>query len=88
MPALNALPPLPELLAFGFPALPELLVLGMVFILVILPVWKICEKAGFPGWYSLAVYIPLLNILLLYYLAFAPWPALLDAELLRARKSD
>ena len=70
------------------PSLPELLVVGLLFIFVVFPIWKICEKAGFPGWYSLAFFFPLLNLLLLYYLAFASWPALEDADLLRAKASD
>ena len=70
------------------PSVPELLVIGIIFIFVVFPVWKICEKAGFPGWYSLAVFFPMLNLLLLYYLAFASWPALKAAESQRSRTPD
>ena len=31
-------------------------------------------KAGFPGWYGVAVVIPMLNLLLVLFLAFAEWP--------------
>ncbi|MDV6031341.1 MAG: hypothetical protein F9B45_14820 [Phycisphaera sp. RhM] len=60
--------------------MPELLVLtvmgSLLSVLVVFPLWLICKKAGFPGWISLAVFFPVLNLILLFYLAFAPWPAL------------
>jgi hypothetical protein len=46
----------------------------LVSLLIIIPVWRICSKAGYPGWISLAVLIPIGNILLLYFLGFATWP--------------
>lgn len=64
------------MIALAAPSLPELMLIGFFFIFVVFPVWKICEKAGFPGWLSVAVFFPPLNLLLLYYLAFATWPAL------------
>ena len=36
----------------------------------------ICTKAGFRGWYGLAAALPILNIILFFFLAFAEWPAL------------
>ena len=58
----------------------ELMVLffiGSIFGLIfILPFWKIFTKAGFPGWLSLLMVIPFANIIILFYLAFAEWPAL------------
>lgn len=43
--------------------------------IVIVPVWRICQRAGYPGWISLLVLVPLVNLGLLYFLAFADWPA-------------
>ncbi|MFE8071024.1 hypothetical protein QQM79_08185 [Marinobacteraceae bacterium S3BR75-40.1] len=43
--------------------------------LVVVPFWRICQRAGFSGWLSLLILVPLLNIGLLYFLAFAEWPA-------------
>jgi hypothetical protein len=51
-----------------------LLLLFFSFILVVLPFWKIFSRAGFTGWLSLALLIPIINIIALYYLAFAEWP--------------
>lgn len=50
-----------------------LLISGAV---LIIPMWKICSRAGYSPWLSIMFLVPILNILLLYYLAFAEWPAL------------
>lgn len=57
---------------FGFTMGP----FGMLIIaaLVVIPVWRICEKAGFSGFLSLLIFVPLVNIIFLYWLAFAEWP--------------
>jgi hypothetical protein len=44
-------------------------------VLFVIPVWKICTKAGYPGQLSLLGLVPIANIVLLYYLAFAEWPS-------------
>lgn len=43
--------------------------------IVVVPFWRICQKAGYPGALGLLIIVPLVNILFLYYLAFAAWPA-------------
>ena len=58
------------------PGLAELIIFAVFLAITLLPFWMIASKAGFPGWISLAVLVPLLNIAFLFYLAFAPWPAL------------
>lgn len=45
----------------------------LVGVIVVVPFWKICTKAGFPGVLSLLVLIPLVNVVFLYVLAFADW---------------
>lgn len=54
----------------------ELLVIFVMVGILVLPMWRICAKAGYPGWFGLAALIPILNILLLFFLAFADWPSL------------
>lgn len=54
----------------------ELMIICSMAVLGIVPFWMICSKAGFPGWLSLAILIPMLNLFLLFFLAFAEWPAL------------
>ena len=41
---------------------------------LVLPFWKIFGKAGFSPWFSLTMVVPLLNIIMLYYLGFSKWP--------------
>ena len=43
--------------------------------LLVLPFWRICEKAGYPGVLGLLVVVPIVNVIFLYYLAFADWPS-------------
>lgn len=62
--------------AIGIPGPLELLVILVMVGIVVLPMWRICAKAGYPGWIGLAALVPFLNILLLFFLAFADWPAL------------
>jgi len=52
----------------------ELIFIAIIGLLVILPYWKIFSKAGFSGWLSLTQLVPALNIVVLFYLAFAEWP--------------
>lgn len=46
----------------------------VVAVLVVVPFWRICQKAGFPGALSLLALIPLVNLGFLYLLAFTRWP--------------
>ena len=36
--------------------------------------WKILPRMGFPAWLALMASIPLVNLILFYYLALSPWP--------------
>jgi hypothetical protein len=51
----------------------ELLILAMLGVFVV-PFWKIFAKAGFPGALSLTQLIPILNVIVLFYVAFSEWP--------------
>ncbi len=46
--------------------------------IVVRPFWRICTKAGYSGWLSLLVVIPLANVIFFYFLGFSEWPALRD----------
>ena len=56
--------------------LPELLFLRVGGIIIILPLWKVFSKAGYPGAPSLGMILPAVNIALLYFLGFSDWPVL------------
>ena len=54
------------------------IVAGLMVILVLLPIfvipyWKIFSKAGFAGALSLLMIIPLVNLIVLYVIAFSKW---------------
>ena len=51
----------------------HMLVLGLIFII---PFWRLFSKAGYSGWWSLLMVIPLVNLITLYVLAFSDWPAM------------
>lgn len=60
-----------KILAVILPMLGLFIVICMV--VVIVPFWFICKKAGFSPWLSLLNVIPVGNLILIYVLAFADW---------------
>lgn len=56
-----------------FMGLPELIIL--LGVIIMFPFWKICYKARFSRWLSILMIIPLVNLVILYYIAFAEWPS-------------
>ena len=63
--------------------LTELLFLLVGGIIIILPLWKVFSKAGYPGALSLGMILPVVNIALLYFLGFSDWPVLKELKALR-----
>ncbi len=54
------------------------IVAGFIVVFVMLPVfvipyWKIFSKAGFSGWLSLLILLPIVNLVVLYIVAFSDW---------------
>lgn len=48
---------------------------------VVFPFWRIFRRAGFAGALSLLMFIPVVNIAMLFFLAFARWPSVDATEL-------
>ena len=46
--------------------------------LILPPFWNIFAKAGFSPWLALLMLVPLVNLVVLYVVAFSRWPALPD----------
>ena len=44
-------------------------------IIVIIPFWRLCQRAGYSPWLSLLMALPLVNLIFLYFLAFSEWPS-------------
>jgi glucan phosphoethanolaminetransferase (alkaline phosphatase superfamily) len=66
-------------MSMAFSVIMVFMILGFVvlgLLLAIIPWWKICAKAGFPGALSLLMLVPVANLILPFYIAFADWPAL------------
>jgi hypothetical protein len=52
------------------------LTIGLIYVFVlVLPFWHIFRRAGFSPWLSLLMMVPLVNLVTLYFLAFATWPS-------------
>jgi hypothetical protein len=51
----------------------HLLLIAVLAFAVFLPYWQIFKKAGFSPWLSLLMLIPFVDLVALYYLAFAKW---------------
>ena len=64
---------------FGSIPFPELLVLLAITLVsaavVAFPAGRICQRAGFPPWLGVLAIVPLANVLLLWFVALAEWPA-------------
>jgi hypothetical protein len=52
----------------------------LVLVLMIACAWKIVEKAGFIGAWSLLLLIPCVNIIAVIYFAFTEWPVTKAAQ--------
>jgi hypothetical protein len=58
--------------------IPELLTVGYWLLLLVVPIWptaRICRRMGFSPWLAALVIVPVGNLVLLWFLAYAPWPA-------------
>ena len=59
----------------------DMMVFGPVHMLVfglllIIPFWQLFSKAGYSGWWSLLMVVPIANLVALYVLGFSNWPSL------------
>lgn len=52
----------------------QVLIFLLVVAIQVIPFWKIFPRAGWSPWLSLLMVVPLLNLVMLYILAFKSWP--------------
>jgi hypothetical protein len=64
---------------------PELLAILLVAMLNVYPLCRIARKMGYAGILGVLAFIPGINLILAYVLAFANWPVLHELESLRRR---
>jgi hypothetical protein len=46
----------------------------IVSLLQLVAFWKILGRMGFPPWLAILASVPVLNLVLMYYVALSPWP--------------
>ncbi len=47
---------------------------AIISLLQIVAFWKILGRMGFPPWLAIMASLPLVNLVVLYYVALSPWP--------------
>lgn len=52
-----------------------LVMLVITLAIVLYPFWRIVNRTGHSGWWSLLVFIPFVNLCSLWWFAFVLWPA-------------
>ena len=58
----------------GYQELLIILVIVLILGLTAWPFWRVIRKAGFSGWWLLTLFVPLLNVVMIWAFAFASWP--------------
>ena len=48
--------------------------IAILSLLQLVAFWKILGRMGFPPWLAIMASIPLVNLIVLYYVALTPWP--------------
>lgn len=51
-----------------------------ILIAMLYPYVRIIRRAGYSGWWMLTMFVPIVNIIMLWIFAFAKWPAISRAE--------
>ncbi len=64
--------------------MPLLILIG-VAVLIVLPFWRIVSKTGMPAALSLLFFIPIVNVIMLFVLAFSKWPIEKELEKLHPK---
>jgi hypothetical protein len=49
------------------------MVLGVIAVFAV-PISKILRRAGYSGWWTIAFFVPLVNLIALWVFAFSDWP--------------
>jgi len=51
-----------------------ILAICLMSLIVLWPASQICRRIGFPWWIALLSIVPIANVLLLWFVAYARWP--------------
>ncbi len=55
--------------------LPSILMMVVYAAVVVVPFFQLWKRTGHSGWISLLMLIPIVNLVMLYVLAFKRWPS-------------
>jgi len=58
----------------GVPELMVVMAIVATGLIVAWPAGRICRRIGFSPWLGLIAVIPILNVILLWFVAFSEWP--------------
>jgi len=58
----------------------QLMITMLVYIIVLIPIWRIVGKMGYSAPVSILVFIPVVGLIALYVIAFRKWPIEKDYE--------
>ena len=61
----------------GAVGVPELVILLAIFCMGVVVAWpaaRICGRLGFSRWLGILAVVPVANVVLLWFVAFTPWP--------------
>jgi uncharacterized membrane protein YhaH (DUF805 family) len=59
----------------SFALLVSTMTFSVIFaIIMLIPYVMIIRKAGYSGWWSLIIFVPLVNLIMLWVFAFSRWP--------------
>jgi SNF family Na+-dependent transporter len=50
------------------------IIMAVAVVVMLIPYWKIFQRTGQSPWLSLLMLLPLVNIIMLFILAFGTWP--------------
>ena len=48
--------------------------IAILSLLQLVAFWRILGRMGFPPWLAIIASLPLVNLVVLYYVALSPWP--------------
>ncbi|MFM0224793.1 hypothetical protein PQR32_22725 [Paraburkholderia dipogonis] len=51
------------------------LILLAITVLFMYPYVRVIKRAGFSGWWILTMFVPIMNLIMIWVFAFAKWPA-------------
>jgi len=48
---------------------------AILSLLQVVAFWRILGRMGFPPWLAIMASVPIVNLIILYYIALNPWPS-------------